>query len=88
MRSDTIDYSVSTTGRPSLAHLLSPVVIAAYLWRLLQTHRERRQLADLEPRLLRDMGIDPGAAIEEIERPFWELSAHHEAAFRRQLMRG
>ena len=86
MRSDTIDHSLSATGRPSLARLLSPVVAGDYLWRLLQTHRERRQLADLEPRLLRDLGIDPGAAIAEIERPFWELSAYHEAAFRRQMM--
>ena len=85
MRSDIIDHRLSSTGRLSPARLLSPAVVGNYLSRLWQTHRERRALADLEPRLLRDIGIDPIAAAHEIERPFWALSAHHEVAFRRQL---
>ncbi len=87
MRSDIIDHRLLGTGRPSLAQLLSPAVIGEYLLRLWRTQQERRHLAELDPRLLRDIGIDPAAAAQEIERPFWELSAHHDAAFRRQLFR-
>jgi uncharacterized protein YjiS (DUF1127 family) len=85
MRSDIIDHRLSASGRPSLAQWLSPALIGGYLLRLWQTHQERCRLAELEPRLLRDIGIDPVAATQEVERPFWQLSAHHEAAFRRQL---
>ncbi len=87
MRSDIIDHRLSSTGRLSPARLLSPTVVGGYLSRLWQTHQERRALAELEPRLLRDMGIDPVAAAHEIERPFWALSAHHDVAFRRLLDR-
>lgn len=85
MSTGIIDHRISTMGRPPLARFLSPAAIGSYLLHLWQTKRERRALADLEPRLLRDMGIDPVAAAHEIERPFWALSAHHDAAFRRQF---
>lgn len=85
MRSDIIDHRLSGTGRPLLARLLSPAVIGDFLLRLWRTQQERRHLAELDPRLLRDIGIDPVAAALEIDRPFWQLSAHHDAAFRRQL---
>ena len=35
--------------------------------------RERRQLAALTDRQLRDMGLDPQAAAREAARPFWDL---------------
>jgi len=85
MRSDILVHRFSTTGRPSLAQLLSPAVLGDFLRRLWQSHRERQSLADLDPRLLRDIGVDPVSAAREIERPFWELSPHHAAAFRRHL---
>ena len=85
MRSDILVHRFSTTGRPSLALLLSPAVLGDYLVRLWQSHRERQSLAELDPRLLRDIGLEPAAAAREIERPFWELSPHHAAAFRRHL---
>jgi len=33
--------------------------------------RQRRRLARLDDRLLRDIGIDRVAAMEEISKPFW-----------------
>ncbi len=33
--------------------------------------RSRRQLAALDDRLLRDIGVTPDAARREIEKPFW-----------------
>ncbi len=34
--------------------------------------RERLELAELDDRLLRDIGIDRITALREAERPFWE----------------
>ncbi|MCY1284710.1 hypothetical protein D3C76_826020 [compost metagenome] len=39
------------------------------LWR--QNIRTRRQLAELDERLLSDVGISPSERIAEISRPFW-----------------
>ena len=85
MRSETVVHRFSSAGRPSLARLLSPAVIGDYLVRLRHSHRERQSLAELDSRLLRDIGLEPGAAAREIERPFWALSSHHARAFRRQF---
>jgi uncharacterized protein YjiS (DUF1127 family) len=35
-------------------------------------HRERRQLAALDPHLLRDIGLDSQAAETECAKPFWK----------------
>ena len=35
--------------------------------------RERRQLAALGDRELRDMGLEPDAVAREAARPFWDL---------------
>ena len=35
--------------------------------------RERRELLDLDPRALRDIGIDRLDAIQEARRSFWDL---------------
>lgn len=40
------------------------------LWRALS--RERRALATLDARLLRDIGIDAAEAAREAARPFWD----------------
>lgn len=34
-------------------------------------HRQRRQLALLDDRLLRDIGLDRATAMEEASKPFW-----------------
>ena len=36
-----------------------------------ELHRSRRQLAELDERLLRDIGIDRGRARYEISKGFW-----------------
>jgi uncharacterized protein YjiS (DUF1127 family) len=85
MRSLMINQRLAGSGRLPLAQLLSPTVFGAYVVKLWQSNRERQRLAELDPRLLRDIGIDPMAADHEVERPFWQLSAHHEAELRRKL---
>ncbi len=85
MQSAMINDRLARAGRFPLARLLAPSVLGAYLVKLWQSNRERQRLAELDPRLLHDIGIDPMAAAHEVERPFWQLTAHHEAELRREL---
>lgn len=41
------------------------------LWAWLAKSRGRRHLAELDDRLLQDIGVTSGAARREIEKPFW-----------------
>lgn len=49
-----------------LARLMTAVRVAAL------RHRERRQLAALDPHLLRDIGLDSQTADSECAKPFWK----------------
>ena len=82
MQSVHPNHQLAIPGRSPWARLLSPTVAREYLARLWQTHRERQSLAELDPRLLRDIGIDRISANYETRRPFWQLSEHHAVAFR------
>lgn len=39
--------------------------------RMRQRRRERRQLAELDDRLLRDIGVERTDALREARKPFW-----------------
>jgi uncharacterized protein YjiS (DUF1127 family) len=43
----------------------------------LTRRRERLALAELDDRLLRDIGIDRLTALREAERPFWDGGERH-----------
>jgi len=53
---------------------------------------QRRRLAELDDRMLRDIGFDRAAALEEASKPFWlcsngsylwvDLARHHDATWR------
>ena len=43
----------------------------ARLWSLNERRRQRQALAELDPHLLRDIGIDPHEAMAEATKPFW-----------------
>lgn len=79
--------SAAALRRPRWARLLRPSVLGEVLLRFWQASRERRRLAELDPRLLRDIGVDPLAAQYEVSRPFWQLPEHHEAQLERRLER-
>ena len=55
---------LSLSRRPDLRARL------AYAWRVLST---RETLRELEPRMLRDVGITRHDAVQEINRPVWDL---------------
>ena len=44
---------------------------AVRVWRILK--RTRRQLAELDDRQLRDVGLTRGQALREHSKPFWKL---------------
>ncbi len=50
-----------------------PLGLALPLRAWLQVAHERRQLAGMSARELRDIGIDPAQASREALRPFWDL---------------
>jgi len=43
---------------------------------MLALRRHRRRLGDLDPYLLRDIGLTESEAREEGERPFWDVPGH------------
>lgn len=48
---------------------VADVVRTFSVWR--QRRRERAQLAQLDPRLLNDIGLHPSDVEQEIRKPFW-----------------
>lgn len=56
-------------SRPARRLTLRPVVETIFLWITLA--RSRRDLAALDDRALRDVGIDRATAAEEASKPFW-----------------
>lgn len=55
--------------RTSLGRFLLSASCTLQLW--YERSRQRRALARLDDRLLRDIGIDRVSAMEEISKPFW-----------------
>ncbi len=53
-----------------LSGLFSRLAALAGSW--LERHRSRRDLVQLDERLLRDIGLTPAEAIEESAVPFWK----------------
>ena len=54
---------------PSLRHVLSLVRYTLQQWG--RRRRERAELARLDDRMLRDIGITRGDVWQEISKPFW-----------------
>jgi len=73
-----------------LSRLFLAALQVLRLWR--ERSRQRRRLAELDDRMLRDIGFDRVAALEEASKPFWlcsngsflwvDLARHHDATWR------
>ncbi len=61
---------ITSTGQRvlPLPHLALRAVLAR--WAVLRA--TRRGLARLDPRMLRDIGLDPAARAAECDKPFWQ----------------
>lgn len=62
---------VLAAGRPlpPLSRLAFTVALTLFAWENRRT--TRKALTRLDPHLLRDIGLDPGAAESEAQKPFW-----------------
>jgi len=69
----TLPGAITAVGRqlrPQAAFVVKQVRRLVTHWATLR--RERLDLAELDDRMLRDIGIDRITARREAERPFWE----------------
>jgi uncharacterized protein YjiS (DUF1127 family) len=73
--------TANTTRVPCGSNAISavPFGLGCFFFAALQTvevwyerSRQRRRLAQLDEHLLRDIGIDRLAAMEEVSKPFWQ----------------
>ena len=72
--------AVSRRRRPSVA---TRALSAVFGW--MERARSRRQLAELDDRMLADIGVDRAAAHAEADRPFWLDSRDRETEARTLL---
>ncbi len=56
-------------GRRWLRAALSRIFATLHEWR--RRSRDRTELARLDERMLRDIGVSPGEVWHEINKPFW-----------------
>lgn len=64
---------VSTSSRAPLRSV--PGTAWAALCTMLQVRSTRRMLAEMEPRMLSDIGLSHGQAHREASRPFWDVAS-------------
>jgi uncharacterized protein YjiS (DUF1127 family) len=63
----------ASPGLSGPATVLPPTaVISATLRKWIARPRQRRDLAELEDHLLRDIGVSRGEALREAAKPFWK----------------
>lgn len=60
---------IGTVGGARNAGLLTALTGTVALW--CRRLRERQQLAALEPRMLRDIGLNEATRLNECDKPFW-----------------
>lgn len=56
-------------SRPELRSLKVSLLLGQWV----RVAQERRQLARLDERMLRDVGLDEASAAQEAARPFWDI---------------
>ena len=68
----TVRYGQPTLSYRPLTAILGSVLRTASLLNVWEKRMvERQNLADMDDRILRDMGIDRMSANQEAEKPFW-----------------
>lgn len=65
-------YEPDVRGAPALPRWLSPARLADLLQLWQERARQRRQLAQLDDRMLRDIGVGHADAYRESQKWFWQ----------------
>ena len=72
-----MEQSIRRFGRRTETMEVALKTLAADFWqricRLAELSRQRRQLKNLDARLLDDIGIDRAQALKEANRPLWDI---------------
>ena len=72
-----MDQSIKRFGRRTETMEVALETLTADFWRricrLAEVSRQRRQLKNLDARLLDDIGIDRAQALKEANRPLWDI---------------
>ena len=63
-------HTIELAPRPMVGRLLQRVSDGWLMW--LERARQRRKLGELDERMLRDIGVSPGAAFGETRKWFWQ----------------
>ena len=61
---------ILSVGRTRRAGTMIQLLCTLWVWS--ECRRQRRQLADLDSRLLEDIGLDYARRDVEISKPFWQ----------------
>ena len=69
------DIMTDTTETRQMATARRPDILSR-LRRMLAVMRQRRQLRDLDPHLLDDLGLSRQQAAAEADRPVWDVPRH------------
>ena len=70
--SDFTVGALRSAHRPSLRHAITTAVL--FLQTMMRARATRRLLADMDDRLLADIGMGRGDALHEAQRPMWDLA--------------
>jgi uncharacterized protein YjiS (DUF1127 family) len=62
-------FGAASAPRPSSGNILRRALDLLLAWR--SRARDRHELARLDERSLRDLGLDRGAVWSECDKPFW-----------------
>ncbi|GAA4229499.1 DUF1127 domain-containing protein [Sagittula sp. NFXS13] len=65
-----LSYLVSHAPLPAVSIVALRIAVLVAKWDVLR--RTRNDLSGLDDHLLRDIGVTPDQARQEIRRPFWE----------------
>ena len=60
------------TARPSLRRAIADAVLVLHA--MMRARATRRLLSQMDDRLLADIGVGRGDALEEARRPMWDLA--------------
>ncbi len=68
------DFTVGAlrSARPSLRHAIADAVQVVQI--MFRARATRRLLPDMDDRLLADIGVGRGDALQEAARPMWDLA--------------
>lgn len=67
----TMTHATAPRSLPTLVETIAQLPLTRWI----SVMRERRHLSDLEPHLLKDIGVSQADRDREVVRPFWDVTS-------------